>query len=233
MARLLLVGALILMNLWASSQSFEISGLQDSYKGVIGDVIKAPIRLKNTTDKPITLIVRKVSEQIGSTQKNFYCLSGNCLDHKVEDFLIRIEPGQFFEGFQIALEGGLVPGASSVKYVAFNKFVPAHTFEFDLNFSIEEKAKENIYQSRNIQLHDVYPNPAIDHAFVNYKVLNDRINAKIRVHNLLGNVVGEYDLGAAENFIRIRTEDLTTGIYFYTLYVDNESVMTRKLIVRK
>jgi hypothetical protein len=234
MARSLLVGVLlILISSWATAQSFEVSGLQDSYKGTIGDIIKAPLRFKNTTDKPITLIVRKLSEQIGSTQRNFYCIGANCLDQKVEDFAVRIEPGQTFEGFQIGLEGGLVPGISSVKYMAFNKMTPGHTFEFDVNFSVEEKLKENIYQSRHIQLHDVYPNPAIDHAFVNYKVLDDRIIAKIRVHNLLGNIVAEYDLGSSENFIRIPTEELTSGIYFYTLYVDNESVMTRKLIIRK
>jgi hypothetical protein len=221
------------MSSWAVAQSFEVSGLQDSYKGTIGDVIKAPLRLKNITDKPITLVVRKLTEQIGSTQKNFYCIGANCLDQKVEDFVVRIEPGQAFEGFQIGLDGGLVPGVSSVTYIAFNKSIPGQVFEFEVNFSVDEKLKENIYQSRHIQLHDVYPNPAIDHAFVNYKVLNDRIIAKIRVHNLLGNIVAEYDLGASENFIRIRTEDLSSGIYFYTLYVDNESVMTRKLIVRK
>lgn len=234
MARSLLVGMLmILMSSWATAQSFEVSGLQDSYKGTIGDIIKAPLVLRNVTEKPITLVVRKLTEQIGSTQKNYYCLGSNCLDQKVEDFVVRIEPGQAFQGFQIALDGGLVPGASSVKYVAFNKSVPGHVVEFEVNFSVEEKVKENLYQSKNIQLHDVYPNPAIDHAFVNYKILNDRIIAKIRVHNLLGNIVSEYDLGATENFVRIRTEDLTSGIYFYTLYIDNESVMTRKLIVRK
>jgi hypothetical protein len=68
---------------------------------------------------------------------------------------------------------------------------------------------------------------------VDYKILNDRIKAKLVVHNLLGNVVGEYSLPILENFVRVKTDDLSAGIYFYTLYVDDESVMTRKLIVRK
>ena len=48
-----------------------------------------------------------------------------------------------------------------------------------------------------------------------------------------GNIVGEYDLNPSETLLRIKTEDLNAGIYFYTLYLDNESVMTRKLIVKK
>lgn len=228
------VGFFISLTFWAPAQTFEVSGLQESYKGTIGETIKAPIRFKNTSDKPVTLIIRKLHEEIGSTQKNFFCLDNNCSDEQIEDFILKVDPGQVINGFQVALEGGLVRGVSLVRYLAFNRSNPNQAVEFDLNFSVEEKAeKEDIYQSRFITLHDVYPNPAIDHAFVNYKILNDRIQAKIRVHNLLGNIVGEYELSASENMMRITTAEFNAGIYFYTLYVDNESVMTRKLIVKK
>jgi hypothetical protein len=61
----------------------------------------------------------------------------------------------------------------------------------------------------------------------------DQIKAKILVHNIIGNVVGEYALSPLDSSVRINTEDLSAGIYFYTLYVENEGVMTRKLIVKK
>jgi hypothetical protein len=81
-------------------------------------------------------------------------------------------------------------------------------------------------------LHDVYPNPVSDYAYVDYKILSDRTKARIVIHNILGNSVGEYDLPLAESRIKIRTEELNAGIYFYTLYIDNEGVMTRKLVVK-
>ena len=222
------------LSLGAFAQSFEISGLQDSYKGTIGETIRAPLRLKNTTEKPIVLIIRRLQAQIGSTQKSFFCVDGHCLEERVDDYVVRLEPGQSLTNFQIALEGGLVPGLSFIRYIAFNRLNPGHSFEFDVNFMVEEKPeKENIYQSRQITVRDVYPNPSIDHAFVDYELLSDRTKAKIRVHNLLGNVVGEYDLSSGETLLRIKTDDLNAGIYFYTLYLDNESVMTRKLIVKK
>src|SRR5690606_22346565 len=168
MARFILVLAVILLNTWASAQSFEMNSLQDTYKGHIGEVVKAPIIFKNTTEKPITLVVHKIQEQIGKTQKNFYCLDNNCLDQKTEDFTLKIEPGQSLNGFQIALEGGLVSGTSLVKYVVFNRTNPGHSIEFDLNFQIEEAEKKSIYESRQILLHDVYPNPSTEYAFVNY-----------------------------------------------------------------
>jgi hypothetical protein len=216
------------------AQSFEVSSLQDSYNGFIGESIKAPLRLKNTSDKAITLIIRNVDAQIGSSQRNYFCLDNNCLDHKVEDFIVKIEPGQVMNNFQVVLDAGLVSGESSLRYVAFNKFNPGHVVEFDLNFIVEEKPeKQNLYSSRLITLHDVYPNPVVDQAVVDYKMNNDQVKAKIVVHNILGNVVGEYSLPSSENFVRVRTDDLSAGIYFYTLYVENEGVITRKLIVRK
>lgn len=224
----------IIIGSCAFAQSFEMTSIQDSYNGFIGEAITAPLRLKNTSDKAITLIIRKVDAQIGSSQRNYFCLDNNCLDHKVEDFIVKIEPGQVMNNFQVVLEAGLVSGESSLRYVAFNKYNPAHAVEFDLNFIVEEKPeKQDLYRSRFITLKDVYPNPVVDQAVVDYKMNDDQVKAKIVVHNILGNVVGEYSLPPSENFVRVRTDDLSAGIYFYTLYVENEGVITRKLIVRK
>lgn len=234
MRKIPLLGLLFFLWLGASAQTFEVSNLTENYKGTIGEVVKAPLRLRNLTEKPLTLVIRKLSQQIGSTQKNFFCIDNNCLDERVEDYIVRLEPGQTLNTLQIALEGGLVPGVSTMRYIIFSRSNPAHSLEFDLNFSIDERLEKNtIYQSRAITVKDVYPNPAADHANVDYQLTSDRTKAKIRLHNLLGNVIGEYDLTSFETRLRISTAELSAGIYFYTLYVDNESVLTRKLIVKK
>lgn len=229
-----LLAVLVMISSLAFSQGFELTSLQDTYKGVIGENIKVPLRFKNTSDKAITLIIRKVNGQIGSSQKNYFCLDNNCYDQRVEDYIIKIDAGQTLNSLMVNLEAGLVAGESVLKYMAYNKSNPAQSLEFELNFSVEEKQdKQSIYSSRFVMLHDVYPNPVTDQAFVDYKILNDQITAKLVVHNLLGNVVGEYSLPILENLIRVKTDDLAAGIYFYTLYVDDEGVMTRKLIVKK
>jgi hypothetical protein len=234
MHKILLVPVLLFVSLWAHAQGFEVSGIQEGYKGLIGETVRVPVRIKNTTDKPLVLLIRKVQSQIGSTQKNFFCLDGNCHEDKMEDVTIRLEAGQMLNSLHIALEAGLVPSVSMVKYLVINKFNSSQYFEFDLNFSVEEKPdRQNIYQSRYVTVKDVYPNPSVDHAYVDYSLTSEHVKAKIRVHNILGNIVGEYDLTPHETLVRIKTDDLNAGIYFYTLYLDNESVMTRKLIVKK
>jgi len=217
-----------------SGQSFEVGPLQDVYKGYIGETVKVPVRFTNTTDKPLTLVVRKVSSTLGGTQKNYFCPDNNCVDEEVDDILIRVDPKQTLSSFEIALEAGLANGISSAKYVVFNRYNSSEIFEFDLNFAVEERSsKENIFASPHIILHDVYPNPIVDYAYINYDKLNDDVEAKIIIHNILGNPIDEYGLPSGENKVKIRAESMNAGIYFYTLYLDNDGVVTRKLIVKK
>jgi hypothetical protein len=216
------------------AQNFEISDLQETYKGTVGDVIRAPIQFRNNTSKTITLIIRKADSQIGTSQKNFFCMNEVCMDEGVEDFIIKVEPGQTVSSLQIALEAGLTPGISTVRYMAYNKANPNEILEFELNFVVEERSSvTNIYTSRLITLQEVYPNPATDHAYVNYRLLSDNADAKLVLHNVLGSPVGEYKLPSSENRIKLRTDDLKAGVYFYTLYVENKAVLTRKLVVWK
>ena len=215
-------------------QSFEIAPLQDVYKGYIGETVKVPLKLTNHTDKSITLIVRKVSSDLGGTQKNYFCLNNDCLDQQVQDVIVRVEPRQTLSEFSIALEAGLANGISSAKYLVFNRHNTTETMEFELHFAVEERsAKEDIFTSPHIIIHDVYPNPVVDYAYVNYNVINKEVESKIIIHNILGNPIDEYGLPSDENKVKIRAESMNAGIYFYTLYLDNEGVMTRKLIVKK
>ena len=228
-----LVG-LLFLSFSLSGQGIEITGLQDAYNGTVGEIVKAPLYFHNHTDKPITLIVRKTGGQIGTSQKNYFCHDNHCLDQAVADIIVEVDPGETLNNLQVALEAGLVPGLSSVHYLAYNKTNPTEALEFDLNFIVEEKPEKSlIYTSNAVSLQDVYPNPASDFAFVDYQVLEDQVKAKLVIHSILGNSMGEYELSVFENQAKIPTGELNAGIYFYTLYVDGEAVMTRKLIVKK
>lgn len=222
------------MNSGLLAQELEITGLQDSYKGMIGDLLKVPLHFKNNSDKAITLMIRKTGGQIGSSQRNYFCQNDNCLEYAVDDIMVKIEAGETLNNLQVALEAGLVAGFSSIRYMAYNRSDPTQALEFNLDFIVEERPKRSpIYNSTSVELQDVYPNPATDFAFVDYTVLNDQVKANIVVHSVLGNSMGEYELSILENQAKIATGQLNAGIYFYTLYVDGEAVMTRKLVVKR
>lgn len=217
----------------SSAQSFELGAIEDQYKTTIGETIKVPIHVKNPSDKTLLLVVRRISDQMGSTQKNYFCVDGTCMDQKIEDYTVRLEPGQTLKSLQVALEAGLSVGPSSVKYLVINKLNPSESVEFDLNFTVDERPeKMSIYVSDRIILYDVYPNPLRDFGFAEYKLLDERAKAKLVIHNILGNAIDEYGLPYTESRVKIRAESLNSGVYFYTLYVNNVGTFTQKIIVK-
>lgn len=234
MRRLLLAVGFSFASLALAAQNFEIAGLEDSYKGSVGEVIQAPVRIKNNFDKPITLVIKRIETQIGSSQKNFFCPDNYCLDQRTDTYTVRLEPGETLQRFAIGLEAGLTEGFSSVKYQVFNKANPSDVTLLDINFVVEGKQeKGHIYSSPLITIHDLYPNPVVTSARIDYDIHQEHVKAKIIIHNILGSPLSAYDLLASQNSLKIEADQLNTGIYFYTLYVNNESVLTRKLMVKK
>lgn len=223
--------ALLLISVTSFGQTFELLSYQDFYRANIGETVKANVQFRNNTERNITIVIRKIDEQIGGTQKSYFCIDGNCADKGSTE--IRINPSETYNLLQLALDAGLANGQSSVRYQAYNKVNPQESLEFELNFSIEEKRPSAVYSSSAIILEDVYPNPVSDVAYINYKILNDRVKAKIVIHNILGNSIEEYALESFENKVKIAGDRLNSGIYFYTLYLDSDGVVTRKLIVKK
>ena len=234
MKKVLLLVCFLAVVCFSKAQSFEVIGMSESYKGYIGDLVKVPLQFKNTSNKTITLILRKAESQIGSTQKNFLCPDGDCVDSELSDLIVKVDPGQTLQNLAVGLDAGLVPGISRVKYIVYNRSNPAEVHTFEILFNIEERPiKSDIFSSRHITIHDVYPNPVSDFAHIEYKLQSDQVKAKIVIHNILGLELAEYPLPPTENKVKIRADEFTAGIYFYSLYLDNEGVMTRKLIVKR
>jgi hypothetical protein len=105
--------------------------------------------------------------------------------------------------------------------------------EHAVSLNVDERALKSIYQSKELTINDVYPNPVQDQAIIDYKIYNEAIKAKIVVHNILGRPMGEYELPADDSRIKMNVDDFAPGVYFYTVYINNTGVLTRKIMVRK
>lgn len=221
---------------WSSgfAQSLEIIDRQDNYLTGVGEILAIPLRIKNTTDKAQYYIIRKVYSDMGSTQKGYFCIGKDCLDAGMDEFSKRLEPGETLEGLAFTLETGMVTGQNSFKFEVFPRGNPSAAIEHNCTVNVEEKrTKALVFQSKDITIHDVYPNPVTDIAYIDYTIHSEAVKAKVVIHNILGRPMNETELPISESKIKIQAEDLATGVYFYTLYLDNNGVLTRKLVVRK
>jgi len=225
---------MLFITLLGYGQSFDLISSQEAFQTGINETLKIPIHIRNNTDKPQTYVIRKVQGELTSSQKGYFCIDKNCLEGGIDEFTKRIEPGQTLSNLFYTLETGLIAGQGNFRFEVFVRGSPKELTEYNVGVSIGERlSKELVFQSKDITIHDVYPNPVTDAANMDYRIHNETIKAKVVIHNILGKSVGDYEMPYFENKIKILTEELPAGVYFYTVYLDNSGVLTRKLIVRK
>jgi Secretion system C-terminal sorting domain len=228
------VVAFLFTGLVAYSQSFEWVDRSETINSSLSQNIKIPIKIKNNSDKAQFYIVRIVGNELSGTQKGYFCLDKNCLESSFTEVSKRVEAGATLEDFHFNLETGLVVGQFPIKFEVFVKGNIQTLMEHQVNVVIDEKQPKSLaFHSKDITVHEVYPNPIFDQAFIDYRLHNENAKARLTVHNILGSSLSNHDLPYSESKVKIDAGDMTPGVYFYTVYIDNIGILTRKLIVRK
>ncbi len=218
--------------LTGSAQNFELIDRQESYVSGFNQLVKIQLKVKNNTDRAQFYTIRKSKGDLGESQKGYFCLDSKCLESSITEFSKRIEPGETVN-LNFTVESGMQSASNNFKFEIFPKGSPSEIIEHLVSLSVDERALKSIYQSKEITINDVYPNPAQDLALIDYKIHNESLKAKIVVHNILGRSMGEYELPADDTRIKMIVDDFAPGVYFYTLYDNNTGVLTRKIMVRK
>ena len=229
------------LSLTAQAQSLKLVDTDLNQNGIVGKDIVTKLNILNTTDKDIRYRVYVLNKQIGSSQENLICLGDDCFkgaDISRKDFspqLTRlVKAAEVDKTISLVLESGLVQGVSSIVYRLENIDDPTDYTTFEINYEVNEFQDEGLlYSSKNVDLSDVYPNPVTEVAIFDYHLKDDSKEAKIIIHNVLGSVAGEYQLSPYEHQLKVSVEKFNPGVYFYSLYIDNEGVATKKLVVRK
>lgn len=79
---------------------------------------------------------------------------------------------------------------------------------------------------------EIYPNPASTYVSIDYELTSEVDNASLRIVNLLGAVVNNVDLNKNASHQRVDISNLNSGVYFYSVLINNEVYKTKKLVVR-
>ncbi|MBN2523103.1 MAG: tail fiber domain-containing protein [Bacteroidales bacterium] len=79
-----------------------------------------------------------------------------------------------------------------------------------------------------------YPNPTTSEAIINFKLPNQTRSASINIYNSEGFLVKTIKINAKENNeLVLNTEQLSSGLYTYSLVADGKIIGTEKLIIVK
>lgn len=218
------------------AQSLRLDKYEQSETGLVGSEIRTHLVLTNISTHPILVTMSTTKNDIRSSQKSSLCLNNEC-----EDLLIarqpkefKLMPGESSANLTAVLETGLVQGLSNITYRFSVSGSPGDYVETELHYSINERKVEGVlYSSRNIELSDVFPNPASTVAIFDYHISDASREAKIVIHSVLGSIAGEFELNPYESRLKFSVENYNPGVYFYTLYIEGEGVATKKMVVKK
>jgi len=124
MKRFVFILLLLSAGLSGLAQGVEWTDRQDSYQVGLGQTIRIPIRIKNTSDKAQFFVIRKTHGDLGSNQKGYFCLGDECLDPSLDQFSKKIEPGETLSNLYYTVEAGLVTTFNSVRFECFPRGNP-------------------------------------------------------------------------------------------------------------
>lgn len=218
------------------SQSLQVVDTKYNYDLKIGDEARTVIKLKNVSDKTLHIQVRRDKAQIGSSQRSFFCWDNDCNEPYINQHYVTqvIEPGEILETFVSVLDAGLNETVSFLRYTFYDRDNPLDFVEVELSYTVKDVvSKELMYHSDLIKLSDIYPNPVSDFAFLDYVIFSEETEVRVVFHNVLGSFIRQYELNPVERELKINTIEFKPGVYFYTLYVDNEGKVTKKLIIKR
>lgn len=227
---------IFLLSVVAQAQDFTLLGTEKEYYVQAGELHQSNITIKNNAPEPRRLAVRIIESDFHNSEvKPNICLGDQCLDDEGILEVNVLEPGEVFDGLSFSLEAGSQEKSGILRYLIFDTDNPANAQERVVTFHVQGEFPAGImFQRPDMRISNAYPNPIVSSATIDYSIdTYGDLAAKILVMNLLGNKVMEFDLMRGEHSINIPADELSNGIYFYTLQFEGKNVATKKIVVRK
>ncbi len=209
-------------------------GLQ--FSGDLGSSHRKSIILQNESALSKTYLLKNLRGNVGSSQKVKICIGDECFDPKrdLAKIKLTLDPGEIVTDLYMEFEMGIVETMGSFDLFFVNAENIRETFMVEARYNVANPdTKIDEFDYKVINLSDVYPNPSSRVAQLDYDIKNPKVKAKITINSFIGNPIAEYDLDPGRNSLSINVSDFKEGIYFYTLFLDNKNIVTKKLQIKK
>ena len=221
---------MLVSTLGLMAQSLSVTHSEEYPYGSSSDfLIQSHATIKNVGSSTIDVKVRRVEESIVNGSLNYFCWK-NCYDPSVDvspDFLT-FGPGDEKSDFVADYEPSGRTGTSVIRYVFFDANNENDSASITVNYlATPVGIGENVWK-----VMDPYPNPAREKVVFEY-TSGSVGNAQVVIYDLLGNVRKQAALVQGSNKLEMSVIDLEPGIYFYVLSLDDNTSITKKLVVSR
>ncbi len=226
----------LLVPLITEAQQVRVLSEGLEFRGDLGSTQRKTVILQNETNQVKTYLLKSLRGNIGSSQRVKICIGDQCYDPKKDLAKIKLtlEPGELLTDLYLDFEMGIVETRGSFDLSFVNESNLRDLFVVEARYEVDDPAiKVNEFDYKDIILSDVYPNPSVRMAQFDYSFKNKSVKARISINSFIGNPIADYELDPERNTLPINVSDFNPGIYFYTLFLDNKNIVTKKLVVKK
>lgn len=226
----------VTLPLLAEAQEVRVLSEGLSFDGDIGASQRKTIILQNESEVEKTYFLKNISGDIGSSQEMKICIGDACFDAKrdLAKIKVTLAPEEIITDLYLEFSLGIAETRGAFDLIFVNTSNIRESFIVQAQYDVTDPAKkidESDYDA--ITISEVYPNPSNRVAQLDYKLKKRETLAKITINSFIGNPVAEYELDPERSSLLINVSDFNPGVYFYTLFVDNKNIVTKKLVVKK
>lgn len=230
--RILLTICLLFLFLSLAGQSLEIVLPDKSLQTNINTNISTEIHIRNLSQELIMVMV-ELPVQESTPSYSAYLTHTQNSKSATQRVQLQLSPNGS-DHIKLHFNAGINAAQGQLAINVFNLSDPVDAVLEYLDYDISETRSDKLLFHKNkIIVSNFYPNPTSEKATIDYHIDHKLKEPKVILQNLLGSVVGEYPLDPQDGKLQIDTKNLTPGIYFYTLYFNDEGIITKKLVVRR
>lgn len=197
------------------------------------------IDIENTTSSAIQLLVNiNIITAVSDLQQFNYCIGEGCFDGDMLPFdACEIAAGTILSSeehglraFHINYDSGESQGISLVKFNFYDHNNPETITSLYVKIESSVGINDSEIFIYNFLAH---PNPANSETTIQYKTnLTNAGAAYINIRNLAGKTLIKIPVDLSDGKVTIPLNDLSSGIYFYSLEVFERTLVTKKLIIK-
>ena len=219
---------------FAVAQSLTVTG-GTSFTGDLVTQISNHLDIKNTSANTITVECQKTNLNVPSGGASFYCFAGNCYSASSTNpsSSAVLAPGQQFSfansdadahsGYYDAYGAS---GIAEVQYCFYDVNNPTDQTCVTITYDCSSATGINNFNERS-EISDFYPNPA--NGLTNF--IFNGTKAQLKIIDILGHEVKVLQL-EQPGIKKIDLTDMSKGIYFGKLVINNKVTTIKKLIVK-
>lgn len=215
----------------SSESGSELSEHNRFITGPVDDDLTGIIKVENYGSAPLTMIALKGIEMIPAGAETFFEFGGMTYPAGTDTSgIVQIPAATVDESFVCHYNANGSEDEGLVVYAFTDPMNPTAYAVMMFNFAATIGLNEEVLA--NTTFSAAYPNPAENTVSFDYEIPAEIKKAEILITNLLGAVVYQTTLEGGLGTSKIDVSNLTEGIYFATLKLDNFIADTQKVLVQ-